>query len=166
MPIPAKHQQNCQLPTDSWCSVRRNFGGFRIPVFHYGVQCIRITSQRSRSKKIVPSRRDLCSILLRARPHCLNRSVLIVARQQVDPGYIIARHKALDFVQQRFGVLTRRANQLGSAIGMSCGFAMEIYLWKFTAVPWTWWVAIGSLTTFGVGYAFSCLLPQKQIETL
>jgi solute:Na+ symporter, SSS family len=64
------------------------------------------------------------------------------------------------------GVLTRRANQLGSAIGMSCGFAMEIYLWKFTAVPWTWWVAIGSLTTFGVGYAFSCLLPQKQIETL
>jgi SSS family transporter len=64
------------------------------------------------------------------------------------------------------GVLTRRANQLGSAIGMLCGLAIEVYLWKFTAVPWTWWVTIGSLTTFGVGYAFSCLLPQKKIETL
>jgi SSS family solute:Na+ symporter len=64
------------------------------------------------------------------------------------------------------GVLTRRANQLGSAIGMLCGFAIEVFLWKYTGVPWTWWVAIGSLTTFSVGYAFSCLLPQKQIETL
>ena len=37
------------------------------------------------------------------------------------------------------GVLTRRANQLGSAIGMLCGFAIEVFLWKYTAVPWTWW---------------------------
>jgi len=64
------------------------------------------------------------------------------------------------------GVLTRRANQLGSAIGMLCGFAIEVFLWKYTAVPWTWWVAIGSLTTFSVGYAFSFLLPQKKIETV
>src|SRR5258708_4826209 len=53
------------------------------------------------------------------------------------------------------GVLTRRANQLGSAIGMLCGFAIEVYLWKFTPVPWTWWVAIGTLTTFSIGYATS-----------
>jgi SSS family solute:Na+ symporter len=53
------------------------------------------------------------------------------------------------------GVLTRRANQTGAAIGMLCGFAVEIYLWKFTAVPWTWWVAIGTATTFGVGYILS-----------
>jgi solute:Na+ symporter, SSS family len=64
------------------------------------------------------------------------------------------------------GVLTRRANQLGSAIGMLCGFAIEVFLWKYTAVPWTWWVAIGSLTTFSVGYAFSFVLPQKKIETV
>ena len=53
------------------------------------------------------------------------------------------------------GVLTRRANQTGAAIGMLCGFAVEVYLWKFTAVPWTWWVAIGTAVTFGVGYILS-----------
>jgi len=53
------------------------------------------------------------------------------------------------------GVLTRRANQLGAAIGMLCGFAVEVYLWKFTQVPWTWWVAIGTATTFSVGYLLS-----------
>ena len=63
------------------------------------------------------------------------------------------------------GVLTRRANQLGSAIGMLCGFVIEVYLWKFTAVPWTWWVAIGTLTTFSVGYAMSSLLPDKVKST-
>jgi Na+/proline symporter len=53
------------------------------------------------------------------------------------------------------GVLTRRANQTGAAIGMVCGFAIEVYLWKFTPVPWTWWVAIGTATTFSVGYILS-----------
>ena len=50
------------------------------------------------------------------------------------------------------GVLTRRANQNGSMLGMICGFGTEVYLWQFTHVPWTWWVAIGSLVTFVVGY--------------
>ena len=49
----------------------------------------------------------------------------------------------------------RRANQVGAAIGMLGGFAIEVYLWKFTPVPWTWWVAIGTATTFGVGYVLS-----------
>jgi len=53
------------------------------------------------------------------------------------------------------GVLTRRASELGEAIGMLCGFAVEVDLWKFTAVPWTWWVAIGTFTTFCVGYGLS-----------
>jgi SSS family transporter len=53
------------------------------------------------------------------------------------------------------GVLTRRANQFGAAIGMLCGFSTEVYLWKFTVVPWTWWVAIGTVVTFGIGYALS-----------
>jgi len=55
------------------------------------------------------------------------------------------------------GVLTRRATQNGAVPGMICGFAMEIYLWQFTHLPWTWWVAIGSLVTFVVGYAASSL---------
>jgi Na+/proline symporter len=53
------------------------------------------------------------------------------------------------------GVLTRRANPHGAAIGMLSGFVVEIYLWWFTVVPWTWWVLIGTVVTFGVGYAAS-----------
>jgi Na+(H+)/acetate symporter ActP len=59
------------------------------------------------------------------------------------------------------GVLSRRANQTGAAIGMLCGFGIEVYLWKFTPVPWTWWVAIGTATTFGVGYVLSFAAPGK-----
>jgi Na+/proline symporter len=58
------------------------------------------------------------------------------------------------------GVLTRRANQVGAAVGMVCGFAVEVSLWKFTPVPWTWWVAIGTATTFSVGYVLSW--PKKE----
>ena len=53
------------------------------------------------------------------------------------------------------GVLTRRANQRGAMAGMACGFAVELYLWLGTRVPWTWWVMIGSAVTFSVGYASS-----------
>ncbi len=58
------------------------------------------------------------------------------------------------------GVLTRRATENAAAVGMLCGLVIEVYLWKFTQVPWTWWVAIGTLTTFAVGYPLS-LLAQK-----
>ena len=53
------------------------------------------------------------------------------------------------------GVLTKRANQNGAILGMLCGFAIELYLWLGSTVPWTWWVAIGTLVTFGVGYLTS-----------
>ena len=56
------------------------------------------------------------------------------------------------------GVLTRRANQTGAIIGMLCGFTTEVYLWRFTQVPFTWYVAIGTAVTFGVGYIASGLL--------
>jgi solute:Na+ symporter, SSS family len=55
------------------------------------------------------------------------------------------------------GVLTRRANQQGAAIGMVLGFATELYLWLGTHVPWTWWVMIGSSITFGVGWISSVM---------
>jgi SSS family solute:Na+ symporter len=53
------------------------------------------------------------------------------------------------------GVLTRRANQSGAMVGMLCGFAVELYIWLGTRVPWTWYVAIGTVITFGVGYVSS-----------
>jgi solute:Na+ symporter, SSS family len=55
------------------------------------------------------------------------------------------------------GVLTRRANQAGAIVGMFCGFAMELYLWGWSQVAFTWWVAIGTCVTFAVGYAASGL---------
>jgi len=60
------------------------------------------------------------------------------------------------------GVLTRRANQSGAMVGMLCGFASELYIWLGTRVPWTWYVAIGTVVTFTVGYAASVLLSRKK----
>ncbi len=56
------------------------------------------------------------------------------------------------------GVLTRRANQKGAMIGMVFGFGTELYLWTRTSVPWTWYVVIGTVVTFGVGYTLSLAL--------
>lgn len=55
------------------------------------------------------------------------------------------------------GVLTRRANQSGAMAGMVCGFGVELYLWRWTQVPWTWWVTIGTVVTFAVGWVASQL---------
>ncbi len=55
------------------------------------------------------------------------------------------------------GVLTKRANQRGAMVGMICGLAIELYLWRWSQVAFTWWVAIGTCVTFAVGYAASLL---------
>ena len=55
------------------------------------------------------------------------------------------------------GVLTKRANQGGAIVGMICGLTVELYLWKWSHVPFTWWVAIGTCVTYAVGYAASVL---------
>jgi len=61
------------------------------------------------------------------------------------------------------GVLTERANQTGAIVGMIAGFGIELYLWRGSSVPWTWWVAIGTCATFGIGYVVSLAsLPAPQ----
>jgi solute:Na+ symporter, SSS family len=62
------------------------------------------------------------------------------------------------------GVLTRKANQRGAMVGMLFGFSTELYLWR-AHVPWTWWVLIGTVVTFAVGYGASELLRQEPGET-
>jgi Na+/proline symporter len=57
------------------------------------------------------------------------------------------------------GVLTERASEPGATVGMVCGFLLNVYLWQFTAIPFTWYVAIGSIVTFVVGYVTSLILP-------
>jgi len=59
------------------------------------------------------------------------------------------------------GVLTRRANQLGTMIGMLCGLSLELYFWIFSRVPFTWWVPIGTVVTFGVGYGASRMVAER-----
>jgi len=61
------------------------------------------------------------------------------------------------------GVLTRRANQAGAMVGMLFGFVTELYLWLDTKVPWTWYVAIGTVVTFGVGYVVSLMMKDKPL---
>jgi Na+/proline symporter len=67
------------------------------------------------------------------------------------------------------GVLTRKASERGAMVGMLCGFVLNIYLWRFTKVPFTWYVALGSITTFVIGYGSSFFLlrsaPAKLMAT-
>ncbi|SRR5579871_1504343 len=58
------------------------------------------------------------------------------------------------------GVLTRRATQRGALIGMLSGLAVELYLWRWTHVPWTWWVMLGTGVTFVVGWLLSTFAPE------
>lgn len=60
------------------------------------------------------------------------------------------------------GVLTRRANQSGAMLGMLMGFCTELYLWRWTHVPWTWWVMVGTIVTFCSGYIASISLPERK----
>jgi len=60
------------------------------------------------------------------------------------------------------GVLTRRANQNGAMVGMLCGFLIELYIWLGTRVPWTWYVAIGTIVTFVVGYTASFVFQNNE----
>ncbi|HKU24549.1 MAG TPA: hypothetical protein VJQ54_03700, partial [Candidatus Sulfotelmatobacter sp.] len=60
------------------------------------------------------------------------------------------------------GTLTRRANQTGAIVGMVLGFALELYLWLGTYVPWTWWVMLGSAVTFSVGWIISIVIKPGQ----
>ncbi len=57
------------------------------------------------------------------------------------------------------GVLTKRANQRGSMVGMLFGFSIELCLWRWQ-VPWTWWVITGTIVTFAIGYAASIPKPE------
>jgi len=57
------------------------------------------------------------------------------------------------------GLLSRRAKQTGAIIGMLCGLALNTYLWGWTKVPFTWYVTLGALATFCIGYVASLMEP-------
>src|SRR5258708_37214696 len=57
------------------------------------------------------------------------------------------------------GVLTKRAKQTGAIVGMVCGLALNIYIWKWTKVPFTWSVTLRPTTTFLSAYLPIFLVP-------
>ena len=75
------------------------------------------------------------------------------------------------------GTLTRSATESGAMIGMIGGLLANILLWRqphalhfmfgnvhilFPKIAWTWFVLIGSLFTFVLGWAMSGILPAKK----
>jgi Na+/proline symporter len=55
------------------------------------------------------------------------------------------------------GVLTRKANEKGSILGMAAGLVSMLGVWYFSSIAFTWYVLIGTVITFTVGYAASRL---------
>ena len=67
------------------------------------------------------------------------------------------------------GIVTKRANACGALIGMLCGLAVNLFLWLApgasrnligVSVAWTWYVTLGTIVTFAIGYAASFLSPR------
>lgn len=57
------------------------------------------------------------------------------------------------------GLLTRRAHQLGSMIGVVCGFSTILYLQNTTDISFWAFSFIGTVVTFVSGYLWSLVLP-------
>ena len=59
------------------------------------------------------------------------------------------------------GLLTRRATEMGAMLGMCAGLAVTLYVRFFTPIAWTWYLMIGTLTTFLIGYVASRSLSRR-----
>jgi solute:Na+ symporter, SSS family len=64
------------------------------------------------------------------------------------------------------GTIDRRANATGALCGMLAGLATVLSVLRFTSVAFTWYVMIGSCTTFFVGTIVSRVRPSRLVEAL
>jgi len=73
------------------------------------------------------------------------------------------------------GTLTRFATELGTIIGMICGFGLNLWIWQeafpvhlgpitIPHIAWTWYVLIGAVATFCIG-GFASLFLGKRTRT-
>jgi len=60
------------------------------------------------------------------------------------------------------GTFDSRANAKSSLLGMVAGLAVVLLVYRLTAIAFTWYVLIGSLTTFIVGALLSRVFPTQQ----
>ncbi len=59
------------------------------------------------------------------------------------------------------GVLTKKANQKGSILGMAVGLASMLAVWYFSSIAFTWYVLIGTGITFTTGYVASLFFSRQ-----
>lgn len=59
------------------------------------------------------------------------------------------------------GVLTKKPGENAAIAGVLCGLAAMLYVKFATAIPFTWWVMIGSGTTFGAGCIASLVMRES-----
>lgn len=62
------------------------------------------------------------------------------------------------------GVLTRKATENGTTVGLFCGLLVNLFLWLRTNLSFAWYVVFGSTATFIVGYAASWFLPTGKAD--
>ena len=64
------------------------------------------------------------------------------------------------------GILTKRASPRGAFIGMICGLVLNLFLWLAPdtakhvvgfSIAWTWYVTLGTIVTFTIGYLNSLI---------
>jgi SSS family transporter len=60
------------------------------------------------------------------------------------------------------GVLTKRPGENAAICGVIAGAAVMLFVKFGTKIPFTWWVLIGSSTTFLTGYISSFLIPERR----
>ena len=53
------------------------------------------------------------------------------------------------------GLLTKRVGEIGAMVGMAAGLLMMLYISSATPIAWTWYVLIGTATTFMAGWIAS-----------
>jgi SSS family solute:Na+ symporter len=78
------------------------------------------------------------------------------------------------------GTLTERANEGGTMIGLVFGCVLNLLLWRqsseihatvlghnivFPKIAWTWYVAIGAVVTFGIGYLSSFVGKRNSVRS-
>jgi SSS family solute:Na+ symporter len=60
------------------------------------------------------------------------------------------------------GVLTRRPDERAAIAGVIAGAIVMLFVKFGTKIPFTWWVMIGSISTFGVGWLTSLVLGERK----
>jgi SSS family solute:Na+ symporter len=60
------------------------------------------------------------------------------------------------------GVLTKKANEKGSILGMALGLVSMLAVWYFSTIAFTWYVLIGTVITFCSGFAASLYFGRQE----